>query len=214
MSHWVQRLLALVMLIVLSPLLAVLALLVRISSSGPALHRATRWRPGGPFTLHKFRTMREGAAGSGPAITAEGDPRVTGIGRLLRRTKLDELPQLWDVVRGKMLLVGPRPEDPSYVDFADPVHRTVFGTLPGITGAAALAYRNEESILAEAARALAAAEGRQALTIADTERAYRTEILPRKLALEVAYLETRSARGDLGILARTIGQVLRRTTPR
>jgi lipopolysaccharide/colanic/teichoic acid biosynthesis glycosyltransferase len=149
--------------------------------------------------------MRVGAAASGPGITAAGDVRITRLGRLLRRTKLDELPQLWDVVRGEMTLVGPRPEDPRYVDLADPLHRAVFAALPGITGPTALAYRDEEAILAAAAREMAASDGRSVATEADLDRAYREVVLPAKLAMDAAYLATRSTRSDLVVLGRTIG---------
>ena len=159
--------------------LAILALAVKMKSDGPTLHRAVRVRPGGTFTLLKLRTMRVGSTDVGPAVTAAGDPRVTALGRWLRATKLDELPQLWNVVRGEMLLVGPRPEDPRFVDLLDPVHRLVFSALPGITGPTALAYRDEEQLLADAARDVAAAAGRGVATTEDVDTAYRTRILPR-----------------------------------
>jgi lipopolysaccharide/colanic/teichoic acid biosynthesis glycosyltransferase len=204
MPGLIQRLLALAGLVVLGPLVLALGLAVRLTSPGPAFHRATRWRPGGTFTLYKLRTMSAGAATSGPGITAGGDPRVTRLGRLLRRTKLDELPQLWNVVRGDMLLVGPRPEDPRYVDLADPLHAIVFGAMPGITGAASVEYRDEETALAAAALAVARAAGRDTPTPADLDQAYRLTILPEKLRLDARYLTTRSTRGDLGILLKTI----------
>src|SRR3954454_1649742 len=187
------------------PLILALAPAVRLTSPGPAFHRAQRVGPHGTFVLHKLRTMRFGAAASGPGITAAGDVRITRLGRLLRRTKLDELPQLWDVVRGEMTLVGPRPEDPRYVDLADPLHRAVFAALPGITGPTALAYRHEEAILAAAARDMAASDGRSVATEADLDRAYREVVLPAKLAMDAAYLATRSTRTDLVVLGRTIG---------
>jgi lipopolysaccharide/colanic/teichoic acid biosynthesis glycosyltransferase len=201
-----QRIVAALLLIAVSPLLVVLAVAVRLTSRGPALHRAKRVGAGGTFTLYKFRTMRDGA---GLGITASGDPRITRLGQALRRTKLDELPQLWNVVRGEMLLVGPRPEDPHYVDWSDPLHREVFGAKPGITGATAVAYRNEERTLAVEARRIAAERGGPT-TDDDVDRAYREVILPRKLAMDAEYLRTRTARGDLVILGRTISQVLRR----
>jgi lipopolysaccharide/colanic/teichoic acid biosynthesis glycosyltransferase len=210
----VGRLIAALGLLVLSPLIAALAIAVRLTSPGPAFHRARRVGPNGEFTLHKLRTMRVNAVATGPGVTAAGDPRVTLVGRLLRRTKLDELPQLWDVVRGEMALVGPRPEDPRYVDLRDPLHRTVFSALPGITGPAALAYRDEETVLAAGAVEIALADGRDVPTDVDLDRAYREVVLPAKLAMDEAYLRTRSTRGDLAILGRTIGQVLRRTTRR
>ncbi len=204
MPYLIQRAIALVGLILLGPLILALGLAVRMSSRGPAFHRATRVRPGGTFTLFKLRTMRVGAVGSGPGITATGDPRVTRLGRRLRRTKLDELPQLWNVVRGDMALVGPRPEDPRYVDLADPLHATVFGALPGITGPTAIEYRYEETVLADAARAIANGDGRDRPTDADLDRAYREVILPAKLRIDAGYLSSRSFRGDLRVLLATV----------
>src|SRR4051794_4009415 len=210
----VGRLIAGCGLVLLSPLIAVLAIAVRVTSPGPAFHRARRVGPHGEFTLHKLRTMDVQAATTGPAVTAAGDRRVTKLGRLLRRTKLDELPQLWDVVRGEMALVGPRPEDPRYVNRSDPLHDLVFSALPGITGPTALAYRDEETILADAATDAARAAGRDRPTDADLDWAYRDVVLPAKLAMDAEYLRSRSTRGDLAILGRTIGQVLRRVTRR
>ena len=208
----IQRAMALVGLVVLGPLVVGLAAAVRLSSRGPAFHRATRVRPGGTFTLYKLRTMRADAADGGPAITAASDPRVTRLGRALRRTKLDELPQLWNVVRGDMALVGPRPEDPRYVDPRDPLHATVCGSLPGITGPTALEYHDEEAILAAAALEMARTHGRAAATPDDLDRAYREVVLPAKLALDATYLASRSIVGDIRVLGRTFGQVLGRTT--
>ncbi len=204
----VGRGIAAVGLLLAGPLIVVLGVAVRLTSPGPAFHRARRVGPHGTFTLHKLRTMRVGAAATGPGVTAAGDARVTRLGRVLRRTKLDELPQLWDVVRGEMALVGPRPEDPRYVDPDDPVHQAVFAALPGITGPTALAFRDEEAILAAAARDVAGAEGRSVATEADLDRAYREIVLPAKLAMDAEYLATRSTRGDLALLGRTIGAVL------
>jgi lipopolysaccharide/colanic/teichoic acid biosynthesis glycosyltransferase len=212
MPDLMGRTIAAAALIVLSPLITALALAVRLTSPGPAFHRARRVGPHGEFTLHKLRTMRSGAATAGPGVTAAGDARVTRLGRVLRRTKLDELPQLWDVVRGEMALVGPRPEDPRYVDPTDPLHRVVFAARPGITGPTALAYRNEEATLAAAALDVARADGRDRATDADLDRAYRETVLPAKLTMDADYLRTRSTRSDLAILGRTIGQVLGRTT--
>jgi lipopolysaccharide/colanic/teichoic acid biosynthesis glycosyltransferase len=209
--HLIQRLLALVLLVALGPLILALAVAVGLTSRGPAFHRATRVRPGGTFTLYKLRSMRAGAEADGPGITARGDSRVTRLGGLLRRTKLDELPQLWNVVLGDMALVGPRPEDPRYVDLDDPLHARVFAALPGITGPTALAYRDEESILADAARELARSYGRDEATAEDLDRAYRAVVLPAKLASDAEYLAARSIRTDLALLGMTIGQVLRRT---
>jgi lipopolysaccharide/colanic/teichoic acid biosynthesis glycosyltransferase len=188
----IQRVLAAAGLIVLGPLLLALAVAVRATSPGPALHRAIRFHPHGTFVLYKLRTMSIGAETAGPGITADGDRRVTRVGRLLRRTKLDELPQLWNVVRGDMLLVGPRPEDPRYVDLTDPVHARVFAATPGITSAASVAYRDEERLLGQAA------------ATGDLERTYRDDVLPAKLRLDARYLSARSASLDARILWATL----------
>lgn len=209
-----QRILALVGIVVLAPVLGALALAVRLDSPGPILYRSRRIARLQEFDMLKFRTMRSVPSGEAPAVTALGDPRITRIGGVLRRSKLDELPQLWNVVRGEMLLVGPRPEDPRYADPADPLHRLVFSERPGITGATALAYRDEERLLANEAKKLAVASGREQPGTDDIERAYSQIILPAKLAMDSEYLRTRSTRGDLAILGRTIGQVLGRTTRR
>jgi lipopolysaccharide/colanic/teichoic acid biosynthesis glycosyltransferase len=211
MPYVIQRCVALIGLVVLAPLILALALAVRLTSPGPALHRATRVRPGGTFTLYKLRSMRADAVSTGPGVTAGGDRRVTRLGRILRRTKLDELPQLWNVARGDMALVGPRPEDPRYVDLSDPLHARVFGALPGITGPTALVYRDEEPLLETAARERARSAGRDEPTHDDIEAAYREVVLPSKLRMDAGYLAARSTNSDLRVLAMTIGQVLART---
>ena len=207
----IGRSIAFIGLVLLSPVLVGLAILVRLTSPGPALYRARRMGPDGQFSVHKLRTMTVGAASSGQGVTASGDPRVTSLGRLLRRTKLDELPQLWNVVRGDMALVGPRPEDPRYIDWDDPLHRLVFSALPGITGPTAIEYRDEEAILASTALEVARMDGRTKASADDLDRAYRQVVLPAKLAMDAEYLRTRSARGDLAIIGRTIGQMLPQT---
>jgi lipopolysaccharide/colanic/teichoic acid biosynthesis glycosyltransferase len=204
MPYLMQRAIATVLLVLCGPLVIGLAIAVRATSPGAAFHRATRVRPGGSFTLYKLRTMRSGAATVGPGITAAGDPRVTRLGRILRRAKLDELPQLWNVVRGDMALVGPRPEDPRYVDLSDPLHVRVFGSLPGITGPTAIAYRDEERILAAAAAEIARSHRRSAATPEDLDRAYREVILPAKLQMDADYLASRSVRGDVRALLATV----------
>ncbi len=179
----------------LSPYIAALALLVRVTSRGPALHGARRvGRDGAEFTMYKLRTMHQDAALTGPGITGRADPRVTAIGRVLRRTHLDELPQLWNVLRGEMSLVGPRPEDPRFVARYTPEQRAVLSVRPGITGPAQLAYRDEE----------------HRLPAEHTEDIYVREILPAKLAIDLAYVRRPSLLGDLALLARTLAGVLRR----
>ena len=178
-----------VALVVLSPLLAAIALAVAFGSRGGALFRQTRIGRGGePFILYKFRTMR---AGDGPRFTAGGDPRVTPLGRRLRRSKLDELPELWNVLAGDMSLVGLRPEVPEYVDLGDPLWRRALAVRPGLTSLVALRLRDEETLLAE---------------VGDDERLrFYTEVLvPYKLRGHVAYLERRTAWSDLAVIGRTL----------
>ncbi len=175
--------------IVLSPLFVALAILVRISSPGAVLYRALRvGRDGKTFRLLKFRSMVAGADRLGPGITTAGDDRVTGIGRFLRRTKLDELPQLINVVRGEMSLVGPRPEDPRYVALYTPEQRRVLRERPGITSPASFAFRDES----------------ERLTGPDWERTYIDHILPQKLQMELDYLERHNLCTDLQLIFRTI----------
>jgi len=178
-------------LLLLSPMLLVVALLVRLSSKGPAIYRQKRvGRDGKVFRIAKFRSMFEAADKTGPAITSTGDPRITPVGRVLRLGKLDELPQLWNVVLGDMSLVGPRPEVPAYVDFYSDSQRRVLTVRPGITDPASIAYRWEEKLLG--ARP-------------DPERYYRDVVLPEKLAMNLDYIDRISLSYDLSLLLRTTG---------
>lgn len=170
------------------PVLLSAALAVWLEDGRPVLFRHARIGRGGrPFLLLKLRSMRNRAAG--PSITAGGDPRVTRVGRILRRYKIDELPQLWNVLRGEMTLVGPRPEAPEYVDASDPAWRVVLNERPGITSVAALIYRNEEQMLAAAS---------------DPDGYYRRVLLPAKLALNAQYAAARRPWDDLRLLALTV----------
>jgi lipopolysaccharide/colanic/teichoic acid biosynthesis glycosyltransferase len=179
-------------LLLLSPVLLGIALAVRLTSGRPILFRQERiGLHGRPFELLKFRSMKDGP---GPIVTAAGDPRVTRLGRVLRRTKLDELPQLWNVVRGDMSLVGPRPEVARYVRMFPAEYRRILTVRPGITDFAALAFRDEEAVLARAP---------------SPEAAYAEEVLPAKLALYGRYLDDMSVRTDLLLLLRTLATVLR-----
>ncbi len=182
------------MLLVGAPLLAVLSAAIRLESAGPALFRQIRVGRGKlPIRTVKLRTMVVDADRQGPQITAGGDSRITRVGRVLRRTKLDELPQLWNVLVGDMSLVGPRPEVPRYAETYRPEWQNLFTVRPGITDLASLTFRDEESLLA-AAR--------------DRERAYREVIMPAKLALALESVERSSLRHDLSIIARTALSVL------
>lgn len=184
-----------VALIALAPLFLVLAIAVKCTSAGPVLHRAVRsGQDGRPFTLYKFRSMVVDAASRGPRITASGDPRVTRVGRILRRTKLDELPQLFNTLVGDMSLVGPRPEDPDYVASYSEDQRQVLRVKPGITSPATLLHRHEEELL----------------NGPDWEETYRREILPAKLEIELAYLRRRTLVEDLRVLAHTASAIFTR----
>lgn len=181
---------ALLGLLVLSPVLAVAAVLVWWSSPGPILFRQQRMGRGfRPFTILKFRTMRYEPDRSGALITASGDRRVTWIGELLRKTKIDELPQLYNVLRGDMSFVGPRPEVSRYVEMFRREFAEILSVRPGITDPASLRFRNESEMLAAAA---------------DPEQEYIGRILPQKLELARNYLRSRSFLGDLSILCRTV----------
>ena len=175
-----------------TPILAGVAMAMRLSGDrGPFLYRAPRVGEGAAIiTVLKIRTMTEGASGSN--LTMSGDPRVTRLGRGLRRYRIDELPQLVNVVRGEMSLVGPRPEDPLFVEWSDPLHRRVFSARPGITGLAQLAFHDEA----------------KRLVGPDAERRYRDQILPAKLRLDAEYLDRRTTLLDIQILLRTVRTVL------
>ncbi len=181
-------------LLILSPILLVLALAVRLTSPGPIFYRATRvGRFGRAFKLLKFRSMVINADQIGPAVTGARDPRVTAVGRLLRRTKFDELPQLWNVLIGEMSLVGPRPESPKYVALYTPEQRAVLTVRPGITSQASVTYRNEEALL----------------TGDDPEGLYIREIMPAKLVIDLDYARDPSFGRDIRILWKTLMALFR-----
>ena len=195
MPDLLQRALGILGAVLALPMLGVLSAAVKLDSPGPAIYAARRVGDNGrPFTCYKLRTMavREHR---GSAITSATDPRITRLGRLLRRWHLDELPQLWNVARGEMRIVGPRPEDPSLVDMSQPLHRLVFTAKPGITGLAQLVHSDEE----------------ERIVSDDPERTYLEEILPGKLSIDAVYLRSRSTKLDLWILAQTPRAVLGRT---
>ena len=188
---------ALPALVLLAPLFVLIAILVVLLTGLPILVRQPRvGRDGAPFVLLKFRTMRVRPA-QGMPLTGSGDARVTRLGRLLRRFKLDELPQLLNVVRGEMSLVGPRPEVPRYVAGYTEEQRRVLEVPPGITDPASLAYRDEESLLG-------------AQPEAERESYYLRELVPRKLALSLDYARRASASGDLKVILQTGSAVLGR----
>lgn len=182
-------------LLLLSPVWLLLVVLIRLDSKGPAFYRAARvGREGKLFRLYKFRSMVVDADQQGPGITSAADRRVTRIGVFLRRSKLDELPQLWNVLKGEMSLVGPRPEDPRYVALYTPAQRAVLQARPGITSAASLTYRHEERLLSGP----------------DWETIYRQDVMPSKLAIDLAYLQTRTVWTDLRLIVQTILAICQR----
>jgi len=172
----------------LSPLFLFIAILIKLDSPGPVFYRAVRvGKDGEPFRLYKFRSMVADAASKGPGITHQGDPRVTRVGNWLRRFKLDELPQLINVCKGEMSLVGPRPEDPRYVALYTPEQRAVLTVAPGVTSAASLRFRHEE----------------QLLTGTYWEDTYLQAILPEKLKIDLDYIQRRTFATDLLIIWQT-----------
>ena len=194
-----EWLIAFLSLILLSPLLIVCSILVLVSSTGPIFFRQHRvGRYGKPFRMFKFRTMR--VSSEGLLITAATDNRITPIGRFLRQWKLDALPELYNVLKGEMSFVGPRPEVPEYVDLTNPVWKFILDVRPGITDPVTLTLRNEEAVLAQAE---------------DKERYYRDIIQPYKLRGYIEYLEMKSVGRDLAIILRTVKvMVLSRPEPR
>jgi lipopolysaccharide/colanic/teichoic acid biosynthesis glycosyltransferase len=184
---------ALVGLVLSAPFWLAAAVAIKLTSPGPVLHRAQRvGKDGRLFTIHKFRTMR---VVSGARITSSTDSRITAVGAVLRRLKIDELPQLVDVLIGSMSMVGPRPEDPRFVSTYTPEQRRVLTVRPGITSPAALAYVDEASLIGAAG--------------GDPEAVYLERVLPAKLALDLDYVDRRTLWLDLFLVGRTAVAVLR-----
>jgi len=183
-----DRLFAGLALVVLSPLLALIAVAVRLSTPGRAIFRQTRiGQEGRPFEILKFRTMVDGAERLGANISPEGDPRVTTVGRFLRSWYLDELPQLINVLRGDMRLVGPRPETPEFVSLYSPAERRVLKVKPGLVGPSTLGFMDES-------KRLAASE--------DPCAHYQAVLLHERVGLDLAYLDHRSLSSDVRLLLR------------
>lgn len=190
------------LLVAASPIMLVAALLVRASSRGPVLFRQFRVGHGGKnFTLLKFRTMADRRPEPGLAVTRRNDPRVTFVGRFLRKFKLDELPQLVNIVRGEMSLVGPRPDVPGYYALLAPELRTVLLVRPGATGAATLRFRNEEGLLAQVPQD-------ELLSF------YTGTLLPKKIGMDLEYARRATFYTDLGLLLRTLTAIFVRDRSR
>ena len=175
---------------VLSPFLALAIVAIKLDSKGPAFFRQVRIGRGGkPFSIWKFRTMVADAPKAGGALTVGRDPRITRVGHWLRRTKLDELPQLINVVVGEMSLVGPRPEVPKYVGVYDENARRVLALAPGITDPASIAFRSESELLGQSD---------------DPERLYIERIMPEKIRINLDYAARAGFFSDLGVIFQTI----------
>ena len=191
-----DRVLALLGILGTSPLWLLAAVGIRVSDPGPVIYRARRAGvDGAPFTMFKFRTMRvAGAASVGGRISSGQDPRVFAWGRLLRRLKIDELPQLVNVAKGDMAIVGPRPEDPTIVqtDYAPWMMETL-SVLPGLTSPGSLAYYADEVSIPD--------------DPAEAEQHYLADLLPRKLAIDLVYVRERSLRYDVMLVLRTLGSI-------
>jgi len=182
-------------LLALSTFFLVIALLIKIDSAGPIFFRQVRvGRYLCPFRIHKFRTMVVNAPDLGPSVTTAADLRVTRVGKILRKYKLDELPQLIDVFLGDMSLVGPRPEVPKYVDaYSDADKTIIFSVKPGITDKASIEFRNENELIANSS---------------DVDSVYLEKILPIKLVYYREYVETHSLWLDIKIILKTFWLIL------
>ena len=195
-TRLLDRLLAVVGLVATSPVLLLAALGIKVSDRGQVIYRAQRTGiDGRPFTMFKLRTMRVGETADGAHITGSGDARVFPWGMLLRRLKVDELPQLVNVVRGDMAIVGPRPEDPAIVDrhYAPWMHETLT-VLPGLTSPGSLEYYAEENSLPT--------------DPVEAERIYLRDLMPRKLAADLVYVRRRTLRYEAVLVLRTMAGVV------
>ena len=192
-SNWAKRIFDIILstttLLLFSPLFLFGSLLAKIQSHGPVFYKAKRvGREGKIFDMYKFRTMVVNADQIGIGLTTHRDSRVTPIGRFLRITKLDEFPNLINVIKGEMSLIGPRPEDPNYVKYYTEAQKQVLKVKPGITGPSQIANRNEEKKLKAQV---------------DPEHYYITELMPNKLALDLHYVATQCFISDIGWLLKT-----------
>jgi len=173
------------------PLMTLLALLVKVTSNGPVFHIQERLGiDGKPFFIFKFRTMKHGRLEPGPALTQLNDPRLTRAGAWLRQWKLDELPQIWNVLCGEMSWVGPRPHLPQLMRLHDEVTMQVLSGRPGVTGPSAIAFRHEEELL-------------EPLASDDIEVFYMSEIQPSKFEMDLAYLRNATIATDIDVMVKT-----------
>ena len=186
---------SLIGLILVSPILLTIAILIKKEDGGPVFYRGVRvGRFGNPFRIFKFRTMVLNAEKLGGPSTADDDPRITRVGKFIRKFKLDELPQLINVLKGEMSIVGPRPEVQMYVDMFTEEEKAILSVRPGITDWASIWNPDEGAILAGSA---------------DPEKTYMEKIRPEKIRLQLKYVRERSFWNDLRIIAQTIITILR-----
>ncbi len=180
-------------LLLFAPLMTIIAIAIKCDSAGSVIYGQTRVGLfGRPFTIYKFRSMTMNAEGA--HVTVSGDSRVTRIGRVLRRSKIDEVPQLFNVLRGDMSLVGPRPEVPRFIEYYTPQQREVMLSVrPGITDFASIEMRDEEGILAK---------------YPDHEKAYIEVVMPQKIALYEKYVRERSMVLDIKLIFRTFSAIV------
>lgn len=183
-------------LLLFSPVLACIAVSIRGEDGGPVFYRGERVGRGGKiFRIYKFRTMVVNAETLGPSSTADDDPRITRIGKFLRKYKLDELPQLINVLKGEMSIVGPRPQVQWAVDLYTPLEREILSIRPGITDMASITYANEEEILKGSL---------------DPDKDYMEKIHPEKMRMSLEYVRNQSFTGDMKVIALTIGAILKK----
>ncbi len=177
-------------LLLAAPVMVVAAVSIKLTSPGPVLFRQQRMgRRFRPFQIYKFRSMVVDAPSQGASVTAGEDPRITPVGRVLRKTKIDELPQLFNVLKGDMSMVGPRPEVPKYVEMFRPDYEDILQVRPGLTDLASIAYRDEAAVLGKAE---------------DAEGEYVGRVLPHKIRLAKDYLRRQSFGLDLKIILATV----------
>ncbi len=194
LKQLVDLLIAGVLIVLLSPVLLVLAILIKFGSKGPVIYKQIRvGKDGADFSIFKFRTMYTGSDKAGLLTIGGRDPRVTPIGYTIRKYKLDELPQLFNVLNGSMSLVGPRPEVRRYTDLYTADQLRVLSVRPGITDYASIEYADESNLLAQSA---------------DPEKTYIEEVMPAKLALNMKYINEQGLFTDLRILGLTVRKII------
>lgn len=185
--------------ILLFPLFILVSVFIKLDTPGPVFFKQMRiGKAGNPFYIYKFRTMIANADKLGPSVTSKNDLRITKTGRILRKYKIDELPQLFNVLKGDMSLVGPRPEVPKYVEKYNEYQKKVLSLKPGITDPASLKFRNEEEILASY----------DIKEEEDLENIYINEIMPIKIELNLKYAENANIITDFLIIIRTLWEVV------